>query len=123
MAATRSIALALKLVLELGMLAALAYWGAQAGGSAAVDVLLAVAAPLAAAVVWGLYAAPRSPRRLALGPRVVLESCVFAVAAVALAVAGAPVLAAIFAVLVAVDTALLVSSEAQERTGPGARGG
>ena len=105
------------------MLAALAYWGAQAGGSTAVDVLLAVAAPLAAAVVWGLYAAPRSPRRLAHGPRVVLESCVFAVAAVALAAAGASVLAAVFAVLVAVDTALLVRSESEGRTDPGARGG
>ena len=123
MTATRSTALALKLALELGMLAALAYWGAQAGGSTAVDVLLAVAAPLAAAVVWGLYAAPRSPRRLAHGPRVVLESCVFAVAAVALAGAGAPLLGAVLAALVAVDTALLLRWESQERTGPGARAG
>ena len=116
-------ALALKFVLELCLFGALAYWGAQAGGSTAVDVLLALAAPLAAAVVWGRYAAPRSPRRLPRGRRVALESCLFAVAAVALAAAGAPVLAAVLAVLVAIDTALLLRWESAGRTGPGARGG
>ena len=105
------------------MLGALAYWGAQAGGSTVGDVLLAIAAPLAAAAVWGRYAAPRSPHRLPRARRVVLESCVFAVAAVALAGVGAPLLAAVFAVLVAVDTALLLRWEAQERTGQDARGG
>jgi hypothetical protein len=109
-------------VLELVMLGALASWGAQAGGSTAGDVLLAIAAPLAAAVVWARYAAPRSPRRLPRARRVVLESCLFAVAAVALAGAGAPLLAAVFALLVAVDTALLLRWEARERTDPGARG-
>ena len=84
MSTARAGALALKLALELCMLAALAYWGAQAGGSTAVDVLLAVAA-------------------------------------VALVAAGAPVLAAVFAALVALDSALLLRWEAQERTGPGAR--
>jgi uncharacterized protein DUF2568 len=121
MSTARAGALALKLALELCMLAALAYWGAQAGGSTALDVLLALAAPLAAAAVWGRYAAPRASRRLAPGPRVVLESCVFAVAAVALVAAGAPVLAAVFAALVALDSALLLRWEAQERTGRGAR--
>ena len=121
MSTARAGALALKLALELCMFAALAYWGAQAGGSTAVDVLLAVAAPLAAAAVWGRYAAPRASRRLARGPRVVLESCVLAIAAVALAAAGAPVLAAVFVALAALDTALLLRWEAPERTGPGAR--
>ena len=85
--------------------------------------MLAIAAPLAAAAVWGRYAAPRSPRRLPRARRVVLESCVFAVAAVALAAAGAPLLAAVFAALVALDTVLLLRWESQERTGPGAQGG
>jgi hypothetical protein len=47
---------------------------------------------------------------------------VFAVAAVALAAAGAPLLAAIFAALVALDTVLLLRWESQERTGLGAPG-
>ena len=123
MTIARSTALGLMFALELCMLGALAYWGSQAGGSTAGDVVLAIVAPLVAAAVWGRYAAPRSPRRLPRAPRVVLESCVFAVAAVALAGAGAPLLGAVFAALVAVDTALLLRWESQERTGPGARAG
>jgi hypothetical protein len=109
-------------VLELCMLAALAYWGAQAGGSTVGDVVLAIAAPLAAAAVWGRYAAPRSPRRLPRAPRVALESCVFAIAAWALVAAGAPLAAVVFAALVALDTVLLLRWESEERTDPGARG-
>jgi uncharacterized protein DUF2568 len=118
----RHATLALKFVLELCMLAALAYWGAQAGGSTAGDVALGVGAPLVAAVVWGVYAAPRSARRLPRARRVVFESCVFALAAVALAAAGAPILAAVFAALVAVDTVLVLRWEAEERTCLGAPG-
>ena len=91
MTVARHVTLALKFVLELCMLAALAYWGAQAGGSTAGDVALGVGAPLVAAVVWGVYAAPRSARRLPRARRVAL------------------------------DTALLLRWEAPERTGPGAR--
>jgi hypothetical protein len=112
----------MKFVLELCMLGAFAYWGAHAGGSTAADVGLAIAAPLAAAAVWGRYAAPRSPRRLRRAPRVALESCVFALAALALAGAGAPVAAAVFAAAVALDTVLLLRWESQEHTGPGAPG-
>jgi hypothetical protein len=122
MTAARSATLALKFALELCMLAALAYWGAQAGGSTLGDVVLAIAAPAVAAIVWGLYAAPNAARRLPRARRVALELCVFAVAAVALAAAGAPLLAAIFAALVALDTVLLLRWESQERTGLGAPG-
>jgi hypothetical protein len=112
--AARAANLGLKFVLELCMLAALAAWGAQAGGSTAGDVLLAVAAPLAAAVVWGIYAAPQARRRLARAPRIALELAVFAIAAVALVAAGAHVLGAVFAAVVVVNTALLVAWDDQE---------
>jgi hypothetical protein len=113
----------MKFLLELCMLGAFAYWGAHAGGSTAADVVIAIAAPLAAAAVWGRYAAPRSPRRLPRAPRVALESCVFAIAALALAAAGAPLAAAGFAAAVALDTVLLLRWESLERTGQGAPGG
>ena len=98
------------------------YWGAQAGGSVVGDVALGIGASLAAAVVWGLYAAPRAARRLPRARRVALESCVFAVAAFALAAAGAPLLAALFAAVVALDTVLTLRWEAEERIGLGAPG-
>jgi hypothetical protein len=93
MTIARSAALGVMFVLELCTLAALAYWGAQAGGSTVGDVVLAIAAPLAAAAVWGRYAAPRSARRLPRARRVAL------------------------------DTTLVLRWEPQERTDPGARGG
>lgn len=72
-------------------------------------MLLGIGAPLAAAVVWGLWAAPRSPRRLHGAARLALESTVFIVAALALLAAGAPVLALLLVVLVVLDTAALLS--------------
>jgi len=107
--AARAANLGLKFVLELCMLAALAAWGAQAGGSTAGDVLLAVVAPLVAAGLWGAFAAPRARRRLPRGPRVALELGIFAVAAVALAAAGAATLAVVFAALAAINAALLAA--------------
>jgi hypothetical protein len=60
-----------------------------------------------AIVAWGRFAAPRSQRRLASAPRIAFELTVFSVAVVALLLAGAPVAAAVLAVLVATSTALL----------------
>jgi hypothetical protein len=105
----RSLALTVKFVLELCALAALAYWGATTG-PLLVNVLLGIGAPLVAAVVWGRWAAPRSPHRLAEGPRVALESAVFAAAALALLAAGAPVLALVLVMVVALDTVALLQA-------------
>ena len=46
----------LAFLVELAMIAGLAWWGATVHGGAAVRILLAVAAPVAAAVVVGLIA-------------------------------------------------------------------
>lgn len=104
----RSLALTAKFLLELCALAALAYWGATTG-PLVVNVLLGIGAPLVAAAVWGRWAAPRSPRRLHGASRLIFESVVFAAGAVALVVAGAPVLAAVFVAIVVLDTAALLS--------------
>ena len=93
-------------MLELAALAALGYWGSRTGASVAINVVLAIAAPLAAAAVWGTFAAPRSAQRLRTGPRLVVELGVFAAAAGALAVAGQPALAVVLAALAAVVEAL-----------------
>lgn len=50
-------------VAELGMLAGLAWWGLQVADGAA-GWALALAAPVAAAVVWGAFLAPRAPKPL-----------------------------------------------------------
>lgn len=48
------------LVVEIGMLVLLGVAGAGLGGSTVTSVVLAVILPLAAAVLWGLFAAPRA---------------------------------------------------------------
>jgi hypothetical protein len=103
----RSLALTAKFLLELCALAALAYWGATTG-PLVVNLLLGIGAPLVAAAVWGTLAAPRSSRRLSTGPRIAVESAVFAAAALALVAVGAPVLAAVFVVIAVLDTAVLL---------------
>jgi hypothetical protein len=103
----RALNLAVRFLLELAALAALAYWGFHTGESLVTDVLLGVGAPVVAAVVWGTFAAPRSERRLSGGALVAVQLAVLGAGAVALAAAGRTVLAAIFAVVIVVNAALL----------------
>jgi hypothetical protein len=103
----KSVNLAVRLLLELGALAALAYWGLQAGQGTAMKVLLGVGAPLLAALLWGTFVAPKAKRRLADPPRLTLELAVFGAGAAALVASGLTALAAAFALVVAVSLALM----------------
>jgi hypothetical protein len=98
--------LGVKFLLELAALASLAYWGASVGSGVA-SVALAVLLPLAAAVLWGVFAAPNSTRRLPARTRIPFEMSVFALATVALVAAGSVVLAIVFAVTAVVNAVLL----------------
>ena len=102
----QSAVLALKFALELAALAAVAVWGARTG-SGAVSVLLAVAAPLVVAAVWGRWNAPRSAHRLDPQPRLALELAVFLAAAGALVAAGLATLGVVLAVVAIAVEALL----------------
>jgi hypothetical protein len=74
----------------------------------ALAVLLAVALPLAAAFVWGTFAAPKARVRLATALKVAVRSAVLLGAALALAEADRVALAIAFAAVIAVDTAVLI---------------
>lgn len=50
--------LGLAFLVELAGLGIFAWWGWRTGGSTPVKLLLAIALPVLAAVVWGLFAAP-----------------------------------------------------------------
>lgn len=97
--------LAVRFVLELAALASLAYWGFSEFDGV-LSVVLGVGAPLAAAVVWGLYVSPKarygSPVRQAVG-----EAVVFSAAVIALVDADQPVLALAFALVAVVDGVLV----------------
>lgn len=79
---------------ELAALAALGVWGYHAGGWP-----LAVAAPVAGALLWGVWVAPKARRRARDPWRFLLELVVFGSATAALLDLGQPALAAIFLAL------------------------
>jgi hypothetical protein len=99
--------LTLQFLLELGALAAYGYWGYSAGSSSVVHVALAIAVPLAAAIVWGLFGSPKGRYHLRGVWRLLLEVVFFGLAAVALIVSGHVILGVAFAVIVVANIALL----------------
>ena len=81
---------------ELAALAALALWGWSAGASTGTKLLLAVAAPAVAGVLWGVFAAPRAPVQV-LALSVLVKVVVFGAAVLALVATGHPWAAAVLA--------------------------
>lgn len=85
--------------LELGMLAAFAYWGYKNGNGLVMKWLFAIGLPVLVAVLWGLILAPKAPYRLDTTFRVIVELTLFLLAAYALYRLGYVALAIVFAVL------------------------
>jgi hypothetical protein len=77
---------------ELAALVALAVWGWSAVDSTSWRLVLAVAAPAAAGVLWGVFAAPRASVRVPV-LTVLVKVLVFGAAVLALVATGHPVLA------------------------------
>ncbi|HEU5211855.1 MAG TPA: YrdB family protein [Gaiellaceae bacterium] len=99
--------LALRFLLELGALAALAWWGFHVGDSTASELILGLGLPLLAAIVWGLFIAPRARFPVPLKVRAPVEMGIFVAAVLALWGVGQEGLAVAFAVLAAVSELLL----------------
>jgi Protein of unknown function (DUF2568) len=102
------VAAAVAFLLELAGLASLAYWGAETG-SGGWAVALAIVAPAAMAVVWGLVASPRARVQLAAAPKVAVRLVVLLGCALALGVAGQALLALVLALVIVADVAVLAA--------------
>lgn len=89
----KSANLALRFLLELCLLAALGYWGFKTEGGWLVKSVLGVGAPVLAAVVWGMFVAPKATWLLAEPWLLLLELVLFSLGGAALYLAGQPVLA------------------------------
>ena len=107
MAVFKGINLGLSFLLELAMLVAYGYWGFNTGDSTLVHWILGLGVPLVAIIIWSIYNAPMSKRRLPRTPRTILEVVMFSLGALALAVAGQTTWAIIFAVLIVVNQIFL----------------
>jgi hypothetical protein len=98
--------LALAFALELCALAALCYWGFSIGGGPVTKAALGIGAPVCAAVLWGLFAAPRAPVSVPL-LGAVTKLLVFGSATLALYATGHGILATVFAVLVVANAVMV----------------
>ena len=107
LAALQGANLAARFALELGALAALAYWGFQLPASTGVRVLAGLGAPLAAAVIWALFASPKAPVAIPAAAQLAVQALVFGGAVAALAHAARPQLAWGLGIAAAVNAALL----------------
>lgn len=97
---------ALAFLLELAALALLACWGWQTPESTVARLLLAVAAPAAAATLWGLFAAPKARIRAPLAGVLAVKTLVFGAATGALYALAGSAWALAFAGVAVVNTAL-----------------
>jgi hypothetical protein len=98
--------LGLAFLLELVAIAAFAYWGFNATDSTILKIVLGLGSAIVAIVLWGIFAAPQSERRLKGTALLIFKVIVFALAALALIAAGSGTLGVIFAVVCAVNLAL-----------------
>ncbi|MFD0698863.1 YrdB family protein [Paenibacillus sp. GCM10027628] len=99
--------LGLRFVLELCMLAALGYWGFHVGKGMIVKSALGIGAPLIAAVLWGMFVAPKASIAIAEPYRLLIELVIFASATAALYVSGRQSLAVTFALVYLINRALI----------------
>ncbi|WP_051317096.1 YrdB family protein [Ectobacillus panaciterrae] len=99
--------LALRFLLELCALAALGYWGFQVKGGIIIKTVAGIGAPLLAAVIWGMFVAPRASMQLSGWMHFIVELLVFGSAAVALYAAGRHGLAGAFMLAAAANRILI----------------
>ena len=99
--------LGLAFLLELGVLAALAFWGFSTGSGVLAKIVLGIGFPALAIVVWALFGSPQATWHLNGIWRLLLQIVFFGSAAVALYGAGQRVLGVVFALLFVLNTILV----------------
>lgn len=99
--------LVMRFALELVMLGALSYSAYQLADSTIFKITLALVAPLLAAIVWGLFIAPKARFPVAYPFWVALQVVLFSLAAGGLALTGHTAAALVLAVLVLLNLLLM----------------
>ena len=101
-------ALVLRFLLEVAGVAALVWWGIKVGTDDISRAGLALLAGGALIVIWALVVAPKARNPLSPMTRWLIGTVLLMIAAVALWTVGPQELAILFAVLVAIDTVILL---------------
>ncbi len=108
MAIVQSINLGLRFALELSLLGALGYAGFQLDAGWPARLLVGIGLPLIAAVIWGLFVAPKASHLLTEPWRFAVELGLFTLGAVALWVVGQTPLALALLALFLLNRLLMV---------------
>ena len=103
----KSANLAVRFLLELCALVALGYWGFRTGSSLLVKIGLGTGVPLLVIVIWGAFVAPNAAVQLPEPAPFLLGLIILELAAAALAAAGLPALAVVFAGIVVINAVLI----------------
>ncbi len=111
--------LGLALALELCVVASLCYFGFVVEASWVEKIGLGIGLPVLAIVIWAIFGAPASRRRLQGLPFLLLQIIWFGAAAVALYFARQPILAIIFALLFVLNTILAYAWDQKKASLPG----
>jgi len=98
----------LRFALELAGVAALAVWGWVVGGSGLLRYVLAIGAPLILIVIWAVFIAPNADSPLAPTLRELVGSALLLAAALLLWLVGFRIAAIVFAVLIVINTILML---------------
>ncbi|MEA2364551.1 MAG: hypothetical protein QOI32_63 [Thermoleophilaceae bacterium] len=112
----------LRFLLELGMLASLAYWGFT-DHDGAIQWLLGLGAPALVALVWGVFMSPKASHPTTDPARLALELVLFGSGVAALFAADQTTLAAILAALIALHLVLTFALSQRPRLGTIPHGG
>ena len=107
---------------ELLALAAFAWFGFSLDATVWVRAIAGFGLPVAVAVAWGLFAAPRASFTLPGKAVVAIKSAVYVLAALALLAVGQPVIAVVFLLVVAVVTGLVRLGHLDEGVVPAREG-
>lgn len=100
--------LAVRFLLELCMLAAIAFWGFKTQSSWLMKILLGIGLPLLVAVLWGMFLAPKAARPLHGASFLTLELILFTLGSLALFAAGKPTLGWIYIIVLIVNKTLIL---------------
>lgn len=104
--------LTIRFLCELGLLVGLAYWGFTVG-EGATAWLLGIGAPAVAAVVWGLFVAPKARCPVSMPIRLSIELDLFILGTLALWFADAPVAGLLLGILGAATSGLNALTESR----------
>ena len=109
MNAFESLTLLVRFLLELCMLAALGYWGFETDDSAVAQWALGLGVPVAAAVVWGMFIAPKARYPVPIAVWIGLQVVLFGAAAAGLAAVASTGLAVLFVIAVVLHGAAMAA--------------